>query len=50
MRIEWLRCGGDGVAVFIGEQHDYETPEVVGVPLVTGSRANPDWVVAETAT
>ncbi|MFB7663987.1 divalent-cation tolerance protein CutA [Kitasatospora sp. NPDC056138] len=40
---------GERLAVFIGEQHDYETPEVVGVPVVTGSRAYLDWVAAETA-
>ncbi|WP_411102861.1 divalent-cation tolerance protein CutA [Streptomyces sp. cmx-4-9] len=34
---------------FITEHHGYDTPEVVGVPLVTGSAPYLDWVRAETA-
>ncbi|GAA2227205.1 MULTISPECIES: divalent-cation tolerance protein CutA [Kitasatospora] len=40
---------GERLAEFIGEQHDYETPEVIGVPVVTGSEAYLGWVAAETA-
>ncbi|WP_412075040.1 divalent-cation tolerance protein CutA [Streptomyces xanthophaeus] len=34
---------------FIADHHEYETPEVVGVPVVTGSTAYLDWVRSETA-
>ncbi|MFB7470836.1 divalent-cation tolerance protein CutA [Kitasatospora sp. NPDC056184] len=34
---------------FINEQHDYDTPEVIAVPVVAGSAAYLDWVRAETA-
>ncbi|MFC5661795.1 divalent-cation tolerance protein CutA [Kitasatospora misakiensis] len=34
---------------FIGERHEYDTPEVVAVPVVAGSAAYLEWVRAETA-
>ncbi|MEV6974565.1 divalent-cation tolerance protein CutA [Kitasatospora sp. NPDC093806] len=34
---------------FIGERHEYDTPEVVAVPVVTGSSEYLEWVRAETA-
>ncbi|MFI6849085.1 divalent-cation tolerance protein CutA [Kitasatospora sp. NPDC050467] len=33
---------------FITGHHDYDTPEVVAVPVVTGSSAYLAWVAAET--
>ncbi|KJY27299.1 divalent-cation tolerance protein CutA [Streptomyces sp. NRRL S-495] len=39
----------DALVKFIGERHDYDTPEVVAVPVVAGSAAYLDWVRAETA-
>ncbi|WP_035846617.1 divalent-cation tolerance protein CutA [Kitasatospora azatica] len=39
----------DRLAAFIGEQHSYQTPEVIAVPVVTGSTAYLDWINAETA-
>lgn len=38
----------DPLAKFINDKHDYDTPEVVGVPVVTGSTAYLEWVKAET--
>ncbi|MFB6890048.1 divalent-cation tolerance protein CutA [Kitasatospora sp. NPDC056327] len=38
----------DALTAFIGERHDYDTPEVVAVPVVAGSPAYLDWVRAET--
>ncbi|MFB8773336.1 divalent-cation tolerance protein CutA [Streptomyces broussonetiae] len=32
----------------IGELHDYDTPEVIAVPVVSGSAAYLSWVAAET--
>ncbi|WP_371479996.1 divalent-cation tolerance protein CutA [Kitasatospora sp. NBC_00315] len=40
---------GDRLAEFIAEHHTYDTPEIVGVPVVTGSAAYLDWVNAATA-
>ncbi|GAA1074125.1 periplasmic divalent cation tolerance protein [Kitasatospora gansuensis] len=40
----------DRLAAFIGEHHSYDTPEIIGVPVVTGSTAYLDWVNAETTT
>ncbi len=37
------------LGVFIGEHHTYDTPEVVGVPVATGSAAYLDWVRTETS-
>ena len=34
---------------FIGARHTYDTPEIVAVPIVAGSQAYQDWIVAETA-
>ncbi|WP_380284464.1 divalent-cation tolerance protein CutA [Kitasatospora purpeofusca] len=34
---------------FVNERHDYDTPEVIAVPVVAGSPAYLDWVRAETA-
>ncbi|WP_327676106.1 divalent-cation tolerance protein CutA [Kitasatospora sp. NBC_00458] len=34
---------------FIGERHEYDTPEVVAVPVVAGSAAYLEWVRTETA-
>ncbi|MEV6972614.1 divalent-cation tolerance protein CutA [Kitasatospora sp. NPDC093806] len=39
---------GGRLATFITERHSYDTPEVVGVPVVTGSTAYLDWVNSET--
>ncbi|WUQ89001.1 divalent-cation tolerance protein CutA [Kitasatospora purpeofusca] len=39
----------DTLAEFIGVRHEYDTPEVVAVPVVTGSAAYLEWVRAETA-
>jgi periplasmic divalent cation tolerance protein len=33
---------------FIKEHHTYETPEIVALPIVGGSRAYQDWIAAET--
>ncbi|WP_274561556.1 divalent-cation tolerance protein CutA [Streptomyces spiramyceticus] len=38
----------DRLTKFINDKHDYDTPEVVGVPVVTGSTAYLEWVKAET--
>ncbi|GAA2810927.1 divalent-cation tolerance protein CutA [Kitasatospora sp. CM 4170] len=39
----------DRLTAFIGAHHDYDTPEVVVVPVTAGSPAYLDWVAAETA-
>ncbi|MEV8094733.1 divalent-cation tolerance protein CutA [Kitasatospora sp. NPDC085879] len=39
----------DRLTAFLRAHHDYETPEVVAVPVVAGSDAYLDWVAAETA-
>lgn len=39
---------GDALTARIGELHSYDTPEVVGVPVVTGSGAYLDWLRTET--
>lgn len=39
---------GDRLAVFIGEHHSYDVPEVIGVPVTTGSAAYLDWITTET--
>ncbi|WP_033220592.1 divalent-cation tolerance protein CutA [Kitasatospora phosalacinea] len=36
------------LTAFIGERHPYDVPEVIGVPVVTGSAAYLDWIAAET--
>ncbi|WP_043468947.1 divalent-cation tolerance protein CutA [Kitasatospora sp. MBT66] len=36
------------LAAFIGSKHEYDTPEIIGVPVVTGSNAYLDWVNTET--
>ncbi|WP_433543995.1 divalent-cation tolerance protein CutA (plasmid) [Streptomyces sp. CA-294286] len=36
------------LAACLGEWHDYDTPEVVAVPVVAGSTAYLDWVSAQT--
>ncbi|MDH6577576.1 divalent-cation tolerance protein CutA [Kitasatospora sp. MAP5-34] len=38
----------DRLTAFIREQHTYDTPEIIGVPVVTGSSAYLDWVNTET--
>ncbi|MFJ3788046.1 divalent-cation tolerance protein CutA [Kitasatospora sp. NPDC090091] len=38
----------DRLTAFIGAQHDYETPEVVVVPVTAGNPAYLEWVAAET--
>ncbi|MEV7927224.1 divalent-cation tolerance protein CutA [Kitasatospora sp. NPDC088779] len=38
----------DRLSARIVELHSYDTPEVVGVPVITGSAAYLDWVAAET--
>ncbi|MFC8716669.1 divalent-cation tolerance protein CutA [Kitasatospora sp. NPDC057198] len=37
------------LTAFLVERHSYRTPEVIGVPVVTGSAGYLDWVAAETA-
>ncbi|BFV59556.1 divalent-cation tolerance protein CutA [Kitasatospora sp. CMC57] len=39
----------DRLAAFIAEHHSYDTPEIIGVPVTTGSTAYLSWVSAETA-
>ncbi|MFE6871034.1 divalent-cation tolerance protein CutA [Kitasatospora sp. NPDC057692] len=39
----------DALTGFVTERHDYDTPEVVAVPVVAGSAAYLEWVKAETA-
>ncbi|WP_406114249.1 divalent-cation tolerance protein CutA [Kitasatospora purpeofusca] len=39
----------DALVEFIGERHEYDTPEVIAVPVVAGSAAYLEWVRAETA-
>lgn len=34
----------------IREVHPYEEPEILAVPILTGSRSYLDWIVAETTT
>ncbi|MFF0739612.1 divalent-cation tolerance protein CutA [Streptomyces sp. NPDC004111] len=52
---EWrvdFKTRGDLVARLaarVGELHDYDTPEVVVVPVTDGSAAYLEWVSAETA-
>lgn len=38
----------DRLAAFIGENHSYDTPEIIGVPVVTGSTTYLDWINTET--
>ncbi|MFF1787511.1 divalent-cation tolerance protein CutA [Kitasatospora sp. NPDC058243] len=38
----------DRLCARIVELHSYDTPEVVGVPVITGSAAYLEWVAAET--
>ncbi|MER7704624.1 divalent-cation tolerance protein CutA [Kitasatospora sp. NPDC097605] len=38
----------DALTDFVNEHHDYGTPEVIAVPVVTGSAAYLEWVRAET--
>ncbi len=38
----------DKLAERIGELHDYETPEVIAVPVISGSQAYLSWVTAQT--
>ncbi|MGW4805322.1 divalent-cation tolerance protein CutA [Kitasatospora sp. NPDC004272] len=37
------------LTAFLVERHPYQTPEVIGVPVATGSAGYLDWVAAETA-
>jgi periplasmic divalent cation tolerance protein len=39
----------DALAVRLGELHDYDTPEVIAVPVVAGGPAYLEWVSAQTA-
>ncbi|MER8188456.1 divalent-cation tolerance protein CutA [Kitasatospora sp. NPDC094015] len=39
----------DRLVAFIAEHHDYDTPEIIAVPVVAGSAAYLAWVHAETA-
>ncbi|MFI6156514.1 divalent-cation tolerance protein CutA [Kitasatospora sp. NPDC051170] len=38
----------DQLAARIAELHTYDTPEIIGVTVTTGSAAYLDWVTAET--
>ncbi|GJF27672.1 divalent cation tolerance protein [Kitasatospora sp. NE20-6] len=37
------------LVAFIGERHGYDLPEIVAVPVVTGSAAYLEWLRAETS-
>ncbi|MFJ4677507.1 divalent-cation tolerance protein CutA [Kitasatospora sp. NPDC088783] len=39
---------GNRLTTFIGEQHSYDTPEIIAVPVVTGSPSYLEWITAET--
>ncbi|MEU9076900.1 divalent-cation tolerance protein CutA [Kitasatospora sp. NPDC004745] len=39
----------DRLGAFLADRHDYETPEVIAVPVVAGHPGYLDWVVTETA-
>ncbi|MBD0689037.1 divalent-cation tolerance protein CutA [Streptomyces sp. CBMA123] len=39
----------DRLAGFVAERHPYETPEVIAVPVVSGSPGYLRWVAGETA-
>ncbi|MFE2723265.1 divalent-cation tolerance protein CutA [Kitasatospora sp. NPDC059327] len=36
------------LAAFLAEEHDYDTPEIIAVPVVAGSADYLAWVAAET--
>jgi periplasmic divalent cation tolerance protein len=38
----------DELAAFITERHSYDEPEIVALPIVTGSAAYLDWMREET--
>ncbi len=50
-RIDFKTRAGlaERLTAFIGDHHTYETPEIIGVPVTTGSAAYLDWVNAQTA-
>ncbi|MEU3558471.1 divalent-cation tolerance protein CutA [Kitasatospora sp. NPDC006786] len=37
------------LSTFIGEQHSYDVPEVVAVPVVAGAESYLNWISAETS-
>ncbi|MFJ5884013.1 divalent-cation tolerance protein CutA [Kitasatospora cineracea] len=39
---------GDRLTAFIGEQHSYDTPEIIVVPVVSGGASYLEWIDAET--
>lgn len=39
----------DRLEAFITQHHTYERPEIVALPIVGGSQAYQDWIVAETS-
>jgi periplasmic divalent cation tolerance protein len=39
---------GPQLTAFVGEQHDYDTPEVLALPVASGSSAYLDWLATET--
>lgn len=40
----------EAVEKAIREAHPYEEPEILALPILTGSRSYLDWIVAETTT
>ncbi|MFC0602019.1 divalent-cation tolerance protein CutA [Streptomyces palmae] len=38
----------DDLTTFVIDRHDYETPEVIAVPITAGSAAYLDWVRSQT--
>jgi len=43
---EWLRY--DELAAFLTERHSYDEPEIIALPIVTGSAAYLTWMREET--
>ena len=38
----------EALEAFIKARHTYDTPEIVALPIIAGSRAYQEWIVAET--
>jgi periplasmic divalent cation tolerance protein len=38
----------DDLATLIRERHDYDTPEIIAMPIVSGSTAYLNWITEET--
>ncbi|MFF2044966.1 divalent-cation tolerance protein CutA [Kitasatospora sp. NPDC058170] len=50
-RIDFKTRAGlfDRLAAFVAERHEYETPELIAVPVTAGSADYLGWVATETA-